>query len=438
MINDSNRLWGLFDLARAEMSPDDFIYDMSKLICIKSLSEKKYKNINLSKNYWNYILNSKDIVLTLKNTYLDIEKDIPSLRGVFTYNEVLAKGNFWRNVCKEINEFDITSKYFSEIWMNMLEDFSKRYRGAIFYTSKIISKLISGIIENKTMRLFDPFCGVGGMFYELFKENKDIDFTGLETNKKISNICKLNLTILQVENFNISNENYLFSNNKKYEMIISDPPLGLKLNKEDISKLDQNIFKYGPLSGTDASFVFIQKIISDLSENGKAIIIATPGILFRSGSDKITRKELLNHNLIESIIQLPSNVMTNTSIAPILLIISKNKRNVLRNGIRFMDLSGYAQKIGGSNTITEEDILKISKIYHKGEEVSGLARFSNIDEIMDNDFDLSVNRYVKKNEIINTRSISDIQIELDTLAKERSKLNKDFNKNLEEVLKILK
>ena len=149
------------------------------------------------------------------------------------------------------------------------------------------------------------------MFYEFSKKNEKFRFEGVEINKKIANLCKLNLLILQIGDFYIENINYLFTMKRNYDLIISDLPFGMRLNEDDMAKIKKDILVYGPSSKIDGTFTFIQKIISDLSSTGRAIVLTTSSILFREGSETKIRRGLVEDDLIESIIQLPPNILLN-------------------------------------------------------------------------------------------------------------------------------
>lgn len=112
-----------------------------------------------------------------------------------------------------------------------------------------------------------------------------------------------------------------------------------------------------------ADYAFLLHIIHLLADDGIAIVLNFPGILYRGNSEGILRKWFVDNNWIEKVIQIPSKQFVDTSIATSLLVIKKNKTTT---NIEFID-----------------NEFKLSRIVP-------------LDEIINNSYNLSVNSYVSK------------------------------------------
>ena len=149
-------------------------------------------------------------------------------------------------------------------------------------------------------------------------------------------------------------------------------------------------------------------------------------MLFRSGKEGIIRESIINENLIDSVILLPSNMLCNTAIQMNLLIIRKNKKD---KDILFIDASKYFKKEGRLSVLTDEYISKIVDIYNRRESEKKFSNLVEVSGVVENDYNLSVQRYVKLEE----RK----EIDLKQVTKEISIIEKslfEVHRKLDEIL----
>ena len=151
-----------------------------------------------------------------------------------------------------------------------------------------------------------------------------------------------------------------------------------------------------------------------LSPKGKAVIVKFPGIFYRGGAEKKIREYLVENNYIETVISLDSNLFFGTSIAVNILVLSKNKTTT---NIQFIDANKLYKQQTNTNILTDEHIEKILKVFKSKEEIKHFSKNAILEEIRENDYNLSVNSYV---EIEDTREKIDIK-RLNEEIKERVK-----------------
>jgi type I restriction enzyme M protein len=292
-------------------------------------------------------------------------------------------------------------------------------KGGQFYTPKSVVKLLVEMLEPYNGRVYDPCCGSGGMFVqsEKFIENHqgrldDISVYGQESNQTTYRLCRMNLAIRGIDGSNIRwNTEGSFLNDAhrdlKADYIIANPPFN---DSDWYGELLQNDarWQFGTPPASNANFAWIQHFIYHLAPTGTAgFVLADSSMNSLSIEESKTRKELVQADLIDCMVTLPSHLFSNTQITACLWFLSRNKNNdkfkKRSNEYLFIDASrmGLMTK-RKQRELSEEDILKISQAYHSwrdiGEnytDIPGFCKSVSKDEIQKNDYVLSPNRYVK-------------------------------------------
>lgn len=295
---------------------------------------------------------------------------------------------------------------FMELFLQKLSDDTNSYS---FITTKSIKELLVKLFEfniHENMNIADITCGTGSILSEIINScnYRKVDFNkinlyGQEINFKIVLICKLNLLFHGVTNFNIVTKDslkdpVLYENKYIFnaDIILSNLPLGLKWNINKICYRQD--LKYDLPNTMNADWVFIQRGISALNSYGKAAFIVTKGTLTRKSESKI-REAILNDNLIEAIISLPSNLYTHTSISVEILIINKNKQPNLNNKVLFIDASkDYYKKERGKNVLKSEHINKIINAYQTCSEINEYSKIVDISMIEKHNWELDSSLYI--------------------------------------------
>lgn len=195
------------------------------------------------------------------------------------------------------------------------------------------------IAENST--IIDSFNGESGVIAiicSLFeKENKDylsLMFSGQELNQDSYEIGEFIAYLLLEDNFvikrgdSIESPAFLEENKLKvFDYAVSVSPFGMKGKSDYIDKYNRfRYFKDRHISYNNSSWVLAEHVISTINSNGKAAILMPMGALFRKSISDITvKKALVNEDIIESIIKMPSGILNYTGIETCWVIINKNK-----------------------------------------------------------------------------------------------------------------
>jgi type I restriction enzyme M protein len=267
-------------------------------------------------------------------------------------------------------------------------------------------------------KIYDPAAGSGSL---LLQAKKHFDahiiedgFYGQDINHTTFNLARMNMFLhnINYDKFNIALGDTLlnphFGDEKPFDAIVSNPPYSVKWIGSDDPTLinDERFAPAGVLAPkSKADFAFVLHSLSYLSSKGRAAIVCFPGIFYRGGTEKKIRKYLIDNNFVETIISLAPNLFYGTSIAVNILVLSKHKTD---NKTQFIDVSGedFFKKETNNNVLTDTHIEEIVKMFGSKENIQHVAKSVDYDEIVQNDYILSVSSYVEAKD---TREIIDIE-----------------------------
>ena len=180
-----------------------------------------------------------------------------------------------------------------------------------------------------------------------------------------------------------------------FELIVSNPPYSIKWPGDEDATLinDPRFSPAGVLAPkSKADLAFIMHSLAWLAASGAAAIVCFPGIMYRSGAEKKIRKYLIDNNYIDCVIQLPSNLFFGTTIATCIMILRRGKPD---NTILFIDASRECVKVTNNNRLTDENIARIVEVYTRREKVQYMAHLAEYEDVVKEDYNLSVSTYVE-------------------------------------------
>ena len=279
----------------------------------------------------------------------------------------------------------------------------------IFYTPKELTSYLKSLVDVSFDNVYDPTCGRGNLLAE-FDDN--IAKYGQDTNADEIEVASQRLKNFQgVVGDTLKNPAFM---DMKFDLIIANPPFSIpwEVDEKDIR------FEKAPCvpPKSKADYVFIFHCLHLLKDTGQAIIMEFPGILYRGQREGKLRQYLIEQNYIEKVIYIDGNKFTDTSIATCVLVLKKNKTNT---DIEFIDSS------------------------------KDISRVVSVDEIGENNFNLSVSQYVQEEKDAEQIDIDSVNLEIINLVIKRVKddferfkmmsilENKDYCKVLAEGLRAV-
>lgn len=406
-----------------------------------TLSELLNDSENIAANFKSYLNafspNVQEIIMS-NSSGLDFEKQI----------DKMDKHNRLYGVIKKFSELDLDPKTIDNVKMgyifeDLIRRFSENAEAGDHYTGRDIIKTMVNILlaegcddifeDGKVITVCDQACGTGGMlsttenFVKRFNPTADIRLFGQEVNPESYAICLAEMLIKGQNAENIRLQDTMKADsftNTKMRFMVENPPFGQPWGGKDAAEgVEEAVYKekskansrwgagYLPATG-DMQLLFIQSAVDKMDDLcGRAAIIENGSPLFTGGTasgESQIRRWLLENDLLEAIIALPTDLFYNTGIATYIWVLSKNKSKKRRGKVQLIDASGIYHKLRKSlgnkrNEITPEDRKKITELYANFEE-------NELCQIYDNE-EFMYREYVVKQPLQRSYAIDDERIE---------------------------
>ncbi|MCL2840841.1 MAG: type I restriction-modification system subunit M [Defluviitaleaceae bacterium] len=314
-----------------------------------------------------------------------------------------------------------------------------------FYTPQGVSKIISEIVaigqeDIAPFHVYDPAMGSGSLMLNIrqFVNNPNkVHYHGQELNTTTYNLARMNLILHNVEqnqmrlqNGDTLDEDWPTDEPYLFNAVVMNPPYSAVWSADPKFMGDARFEPYGKLAPkSKADFSFLLHGFYHLNDKGTMGIVLPHGVLFRGSAEGTIRKTLLERGAIYAVIGLPPNIFYGTSIPTVVLILKKgracNGRDVL-----FIDASDDYEKQKNQNNLRSEDIQRIIDAYKDRKNISKYAHLASYDEIVANDYNLNIPRYVDTFE-------EEEQIDIVALSKEITDLNVKIAESEAEFLGLL-
>lgn len=278
-----------------------------------------------------------------------------------------------------------------------------------FYTPSCVVRTLVEILQPYHGRVYDPCCGSGGMFVQSAKfiENhsgniNDISVYGQDSNPTTWKLAQMNLAIRGIDaDLGQYNADTFFNDchpTMRADFIMANPPFNLSDWGAD-KLTDDPRWQYGMPPASNANFAWLQHMIYHLAPNGRiGMVLANGSLSSQSGGEGEIRKNIINADLVDCIVAMPSQLFYTTQIPVSLWFLSKGKKQPGKT--LFID----ARKMGAMVTrklreLTDEDIEKLAATYNafaEGtlEDVKGFCAVATTEDIAKQDYILTPGRYV--------------------------------------------
>lgn len=322
--------------------------------------------------------------------------------------KTMSKGGCLYTVVKAFSELDLSPATYDSIKMgyifeNLIGRFFQNVDAGQYYTGRDIIKMCVSLLiaegcedifdDGKIITVCDQACGTGGMLSTAFSYLKhynptaDVRLFGQEYNG-VSYAIGLAEMLIKGQNADNFRHADTFKedcfNGTKMRFVLENPPFGTpwagkdakegqeQAVNDEYAKGSNGRWGAGLPSGGDAQLIFIQSAIDKMDkDNGRAAIIENGSPLFTGGTasgESQIRRWLLENDLIEAIVQMPTDLFYNTGISTYVWILSKNKREERKGKIQLIDASGICHKLrkplgNKKNEFSPEDRAQITKLY---------------------------------------------------------------------------
>ncbi|MFW5852842.1 MAG: type I restriction-modification system subunit M [Nanoarchaeota archaeon] len=333
-------------------------------------------------------------------------------------------------------------------------------KGGEFYTPVSIVKTLVYMLRPYKGRVYDPCCGSSGMFVqsEKFIENHagkidDISIYGQESNPTTWKLSVMNLAIRGIDANIKQGDSFHEDGHKdlKADYIIANPPFNISdWGGEHLT--DDARWKYGVPPTGNANYAWIQHMLYHLAPNGvMGTVLANGSMSSNTSTEGEIRKKLIENDLVDCMVALPSQLFFNTMIPACLWFLRRGKK-VRKGEVLFIDARNMGEMISRRNrALSDEDILKIADTYHawRGEktenpdygeycDVAGFCKSASLKEIEKQGFVLTPGRYVGIPDEVDDGipfedKMKELTSELARQMEEGKKLDMEIKKNLESI-----
>ena len=396
------------DRKKAGLNPEPFLLKVAKQ---HFYNTSKLDMKNLMGDQDNIAENLRSYVQAFSTPVRDIFVNF----DFHTQVDRLAKAKLLYLVTEKFANIDLHPKTVSNAQMGLVfEELIRKFAelsnetAGEHFTPREVIRLMVNLLFNETddaifkpgavRTLYDPTAGTGGMLsvaeHHLLTQNPNarLAMSGQELNPESYAICKADMLIKGQEITNIVLGNTLSEDGlpgKKFDYMLSNPPFGVewkKIEKEIRKEAEEQGFngRFGPglPRVSDGSLLFLLHLLSKMrpaKDGGSRFGIVLNGSpLFTGGAgsgESEIRRHVLENDLVEAIIGLPTDMFYNTGISTYVWIVSNRKPKARAGKVQLIDASGFFQKMRKSlgskrKELSDAHIDDITKIFGNFKEVT--------------------------------------------------------------------
>lgn len=385
----------------------------------------------------------------LKNVFQDISFNTDRLGNEKKKNELLRHllEDFGKDVMNlspsRVGSLDVIGNAYEFLIKHFAADAGAS--AGEFYTPPEVSTLLATILEPvEGDAICDPACGSGSLLIKcgaMARKNsgsRNYELFGQEAIGSTWALAKMNMFLHGEDNHRIEWGDTLRhplllddkGNLLRFDVVTANPPFSLsKWGHEDATDDPHGRYHRGVPPKTKGDYAFITHMIETLkNDTGRMGVVVPHGVLFRASSEGKIRQQLIEENLLDTVIGLPEKLFFGTGIPAAILLFKKNKTN---NKVLFIDASNEFKSGKNQNQLTEDNIARIIETYKARESVDKYAYLASFDEIAENDFNLNIPRYVDTFE-------EEAEIDLDAVRSERLELKAELESLEAEMAGFLK
>ena len=397
------------DAALFGEEPDDPIFDADHQNCRWSV----FRNYEPDAMFDNM---QQKVFPFIKND-LVADKDAAFAKYMKDATFVLSNARALTKIVDKLEEIDITDKdIMGDVYEYLLSKLSTAGQNGQFRTPRhIISMMAELMRPTPDDTICDPamgsagfICAAAAYIKEHYAEallNAEVSnrfqttmFSGHDTDSTMMRIGAMNMMLHGVDAPNITQLDSLSEDNTvrdAYTLIMANPPFKGSLDKETIAKDLRNV-----AATTKTELLFLALFLKSLKIGGRCASIVPDGVLFGSQkAHRAIRKEIIENNRLQAVISMPSGVFKPYAGVSTAILIFTRTDNGGTDDVWFYDMEADGFSLDDKrDPIKDNDIPDIIERFHNLEVEKDRARTEKsfmvpLQEIVDNDYDLSINKY---------------------------------------------
>jgi type I restriction enzyme M protein len=283
--------------------------------------------------------------------------------------------------------------------------------GGEFYTPAEVGELMAALLEPKEGdRIYDPTCGSGGLLLQCLAraESQGVNVRSLflygqELNPETWAIARMNMLLHGAGDAaeiklgdTLATPAFVESDKlRTFDVVVANPPFSSKNWGHERFKAGGDPFgriKHLPTK-SHGEMAFLQHMVASMNDAGRLAVVLPNGVFFRGGAELAVRKELVDQDLVEAIVQLPVDLFYGASIPACVLIINRVKVAERKQSVLMIDNSGGFDRRDTKNILTSDGIARVVATLDEYAEVEGFSRVVSTTEVVDSNYNLVVRRY---------------------------------------------
>jgi type I restriction enzyme M protein len=365
--------------------------------------------------------------------YIEYESFESSFKGLFSEinldSEKLGRTNKERNdrlcsivtkVAEGIAGFSNQADTLGDAYEYLIGQFAagSGKKAGEFYTPQAVSTILSEIVtldsqdpstgkRKKLEAVLDFACGSGSLLLNVRRQlgPRGIGkIYGQEKNVTTYNLARMNMLLHGVKDseFHIHHGDSLLNDwdilaeqnpakKMRFDAVVANPPFSYRWEPKEEMAQDFRFKDYGLAPKSAADFAFLLHGFHFLGDEGCMAIILPHGVLFRGGVEEKIRTKLLKDSYIDTVIGMPANLFFSTGIPVCILVLKKCKKF---DDVLFINAAEQFEKGKRQNRLEPDHIEKIVGTYQFRREEERFSRRVPMGEIVQNDYNLNISRYV--------------------------------------------
>lgn len=329
-----------------------------------------------------------------------------------------------QKIAEGLAEFSTDSDTLGDAYEYLIGQFAagSGKKAGEFYTPQRISDILSAIVtldgqdpetgpRKRIASVLDFACGSGSLLLNVRRHVVNAGGSigmiyGQEKNITTYNLCRMNMLLHGVKDseFEIYHGDTLTNDwdtlreqnpakKPTFDAVVANPPFSYRWDPNEALGEDMRFKNHGLAPKSAADFAFLLHGFHYLKDEGVMAIILPHGVLFRGGKEKAIREKLLMDGHIDAVIGLPANLFYSTGIPVCILVLKKCKKP---DDVLIINASAEDnfEKGKRQNHLNTKNIAKIVETYQFRKEEKRYARRVTMEEIIENDFNLNISRYV--------------------------------------------
>lgn len=355
------------------------------------------------------------------------------------------------NTFQKIDLTDVDNDILGNAYMYMIERFGSDAgkKAGEFFTPHTVAELVAKLAQPKSGdRICDPTCGSGSLLLLTAKEvgSKDYALYGQEQTGATYNMARMNMFLhgedsARIEWGDTLNDPKLVEDDNlmKFDVVVANPPFSLdKWGEEKLENDKYRRFYRGMPPKSKGDYAFISHMIETAkAQSGRVAVVVPHGVLFRGSSEGRIRQALIQENLLDAVIGLPAGLFQTTGIPVAILVFDRSReaggKNEKRRDILFIDASREFVSNKAQNSLSDENIAKIVKTYRDRTEIEKYSHVAQLTEVIENDYNLNIPRYVDTFEAEAPVDITAVNAELKQVEKDLATATAKLQKHLQEL-----